>query len=371
MVLLLAAAILLILPPLPPAVADGFSLVPAYPKTPLLGPGAAKGAVIWNHGVNFLYGTEGSTAPLPVFLTLFRDHGWDVFRLLRPRMSEEPRGSSAEIAATAERLKANGYARIVLAGQSGGAWLSLMAAGKSDAIHAVIANAPAWYGTDRPNYYKNGFILLDYVAAIRRGRILIGYFKDDPYDPGGRAAKSAELLEAHHVAHIVLDRPAGFHGHFSGMTALFLRRFGRCLLQVAGEGKMPDPARCDSHWGEAPSAALPVPHLVLAQPSGGPADPFLGKWYGYYPNGREVMLAIERAKAASVEAAYILGPGLSPRQKPAVARRSGNVAAGTLVFAAKGASTLRFTPREDGKLDAVWTAADDDSELHGVLHRLP
>jgi dienelactone hydrolase len=253
----LLLALLLSLMPLGAALADGFSLIPAYPATPLVGPKAAKGAVIWNHGVNFLYGSEGDTAPLPAFLTRFRDADWDVFRLLRPRMSEEPRGSSDEVARTAARLKAEGYRRIVLAGQSGGAWLALMAAGKSNAVDAVIANAPAWYGTDFPTYYMNGFVLLDDIAAIRHGRIMISYFKGDPYDPGGRARKSAAILAAHGVPHLVLDRPKGFTGHFGGMTARFARRFGACLLAVAGTGPMPTEANCDS-----PSHLATAPHRV-------------------------------------------------------------------------------------------------------------
>jgi hypothetical protein len=218
----------------------------------------------------------------------------------------------------------------------------------------------------------NGFILLDHVDAIRRGRIMIGLFKDDPYDPGGRGEKSDELLAAHGVPHLVLDRPEGFSGHFSANGGLFVRRFGACLLAVAGDGPMPTRAGCDSGWGTAPSAELPVPPgLVLAAPSGGPADAFLGKWYGYYQNGRELMLAIERADAAAVEAAYVVGPGLSPGLKPAVTRRRGRVADGKLVFAQQGMSTLRYSPREDGLLDAQWIAADGSSHLDAVLRRLP
>ncbi|HUC64117.1 MAG TPA: alpha/beta hydrolase [Stellaceae bacterium] len=365
-------AAVLTLGTLRPAAADAFSLVPAYPDQPNAGPAAAKGAVIWNHGVNFLYGTEASEAPLPAFLILFRDAGWDVFRLLRPRMSEEPRSSSDEVAAVAHQLKQQGYARIVLAGQSGGAWLSLMAAGKSQDIDAVIANAPAWYGTDRPIYFNNSVFLLDYVEDIRRGRIMISYFNDDPYDPGGRAAKSDALLAAQGVPHLVLDRPDGFSGHFSGNTVLFARRFGACLLAVAGDGPMPTPASCDSHWGETPSAALPVPrHLALAEPSGGPVDAFLGKWYGYYGNGREVMLAVLGADAASVDADYIVGPGFAPQAQGAVTRRSGRIDDGALVFAGEGRSTLRCTRRADGSLEAAWKAADGDAELETVLHRVP
>jgi dienelactone hydrolase len=353
------------------AAADEFKLEPAYPAIPLKGPEVAKGAVLWNHGVNFLLGTEGYKAPLPAYLLLFREAGWDVFRLLRSRMSEEPRGSSAEIAKTAEQLKQQGYRSIVLAGQSGGAWLSLMAASRNDDIHAVIADAPAWYGTDHPTYLQNGFILMDHIDDIRRGRIMIGYFHGDPYDPGGRGAKSEELLAQHGVPHLILDRPAGFSGHFSGNTGRYARRFGACLLAVAGDGPMPTAASCDSGWGREPSAALPVPKdLTLAKPSGGPADPFLGAWYGTYAIGRELMLAVTRVDGTSVEADYIVGPGLAPQQKAAVTRRDGTIADGTLVFAAEGASTLRFTPRDDGDLDAHWISADGTSQLAALLHRV-
>ena len=222
------------------------TLEPAYPAMPLRGPAAAKGAVVWNHAMNFLYGSEAAEAPLPVFLTLFRDAGWDVFRLLRPRMSEEPRRSAAAVAATAARLKRQGYAAIVLAGQSAGAWLSLMAAGESGDVHAVIADAPAYYGSGHPANLKNGFILLDHLDAIRRGRIMITYFADDPYDPGGRASRSEELLAAHGVPHLVIDRPRGLSGHSADDGALFLRRFGACMLAVAGDGPMPSAAACDS-----------------------------------------------------------------------------------------------------------------------------
>ncbi|MGO8917675.1 MAG: alpha/beta hydrolase [Stellaceae bacterium] len=368
--LVLLGAFLLLPPRL--AGAGGFTLEPAYPATPLKGPVGARGAVIWNHGINFLYGTEGAAAPVPVFVTLLRDAGWDVFRLLRPRMSEEQRASTAALVAAAARLKQQGYGRIVLAGQSGGAWLSLMAAGESSDIHAVIADAPAYYGADHPTYLRNGFVLFDYIDAIRRGRIMISYFKDDPYDPGGRGPRSDELLAAHDVPHLVIDQPDGFSGHSSDDTGLFLRRFGACVLAVAGDGPMPSRARCESDWGKAPSAELPLPPaFALAASGGGPAGPFLGKWYGYYPDGRELMLAIERTTGAEVEALYATGPGLLPGQEPAAIHRAGRVAEGALVFEEKGLSTLRFARRPDGGLDALWIAADGGARLDATLHRLP
>jgi hypothetical protein len=348
-----------------------FPLEPAYAAASVKGPQGAKGAVIWNHGINFLYGSDASAAPVPILMTAFRDAGWDVFRLARPRMSEEPRGSAAEVVAAAHRLKQQGYARIVLAGQSGGAWLSLMAASRSDEIDAVIANAPAYYGTDRPTYLKNGYILLDHIGDIRRGRIMISYFADDPYDPGGRGAKSDEILAEHAVPHLVIDQPAGLSGHNAGDSGLFLRRFGACMLEVAGDGPMPTRESCASDWGRAPSTAMTLPPgLTVAAAGGGPADPFLGKWYGWYPNGREVMLVIERAAGSEVEALYLVGDGADPALKAGVTHRKGRIVDGKLVFEETGLSTVRCSPGRDGSLVAQWMGADGASSLDATLHRV-
>src|SRR5258708_7629079 len=84
-------AIILLAASLPAGAARAeFPLEPAYPTVSMKGPPGAKGAVVWNHGINFLYGREASATPVPILMTAFRDAGWDVFRLLRPRMSEEP-----------------------------------------------------------------------------------------------------------------------------------------------------------------------------------------------------------------------------------------------------------------------------------------
>ena len=357
---------------LPPIVARAeFRLEPAYPETPLHGTKDAPGAVIWNHGLNFFYGAEGSAAAVPPLMVLFRDNGWDVYRLLRPRISEEPRRSRDEIIAAAARLRGEGYARIVLAGQSGGAWLALMAAADSDGIDAVIANAPAWYGTDHPTYMKNAAILYGYLDDIRHGRIMISYFANDPFDPGGRAERSQTILTAHDVPHLIIDRPTGFSGHNSGDTGLFLRRFGGCALAVAATGAMPTLDQCASDFGRAPSSSLKLPaDLSVAAPSGGPADPFLGKWYGVADNGRELMLVVEHATGDEVEAVYARGAGPLPEFKAGFAQRDGRVAGDALVFEDSDRSTLRFQ-RVEGALHMQWTAADGKSTQQAALHLVP
>ena len=143
-------------------------------------------------------------------------------------------------------------------------------------------------------------------------------------------------------------------------------------LAVAGDGAVSRDG-CQSNWGSKPSADLELPaDLAIAAPTGAsPAQRFLGKWYGYYGNGREFMLVIERVHGAEVEAVYAIGRDADRSSKASFARRKGRVAEGRLVFEDSGLATLRYSARADGLLDAQWVAADGGSHLEAVLRRLP
>jgi hypothetical protein len=145
-----------------------------------------------------------------------------------------------------------------------------------------------------------------------------------------------------------------------------------CALAVAGDGDAPR-GECQSDWGKAPSAELGLPAdlAIAASASDAAVRPFLGKWYGYYGNGREFMLVIERVHEADVEAVYAIGPGPDRPSKGSFTRRRGHVAEGQLLFAETGLATLRYSLRSDGMLDAQWVAADGGSHLEAVLRRLP
>jgi dienelactone hydrolase len=323
--------------------------------------------------MNGSYSTEASQGGLPALTAAFRDAGWDVFRLSRPRASEEVRAAARELGARVEGLKGEGYGKVVLAGQSAGAWLSLVVAGQRTDVHAVIANAPAYYGTDRPAYLKNGYVLYDNIDPIRRARIMLSFFEDDPYDPGGRGEKARAIFAAHGVPHLVIDRPAEFKGHGSGNSGLFLRRFGDCMLGIAGDAAVPTREECQSHWGETPSAELARAgqFAVLERGAPSPLDPFLGKWYGHYLNGREVLFGIERAEATAVAAVYVVGPTPDGSSKLGLSRRSGRREGGALVFEEPGRPRLRFALAGEGRLAAQWFATDGGSQLEAALKPLP
>jgi len=227
-------------------------LVPAQDAASLLGGERAQGAVIWSHGRSLQ--KECSLVPTPDYISAFRAAGWDTFRLNRPSIIDTLPDSAAVLAGAAEGLKQRGYRRIVLAGQSFGAFISLIAAGRSDAIDAVIGTAPAAYGSAESNpagYAQNATRLYQLLGTVRRARVALFFFEGDIFDPGGRASIADEILAARGLAHLIVDRPAELPTHWAAATIAFAGQYGSCLAAFVGGAspvKIPD---C------GPQAALP------------------------------------------------------------------------------------------------------------------
>jgi pimeloyl-ACP methyl ester carboxylesterase len=227
-------------------------LVPAQDTASLLGGGRAQGAVIWSHGRSLR--EECDLAPTPDYIGAFRSAGWDTFRLNRPSIIDTLQDSADALAGAAETLKHRGYRRVVLAGQSFGAFISLIAAGRSDAVDAVIATSPAAYGSAQSNpfgFELNATRLYDLLAAVRRARVALFFFEGDIFDPGGRGPIADQILDARGLAHLVVDRPAGLPTHWAAAGAPFAARFGPCLAAFAAD----DLARGNLDCGSIEAAA--------------------------------------------------------------------------------------------------------------------
>jgi dienelactone hydrolase len=222
----------------------GFEFISAD-AAPLRGPAAAKGAMIWSHGANGFAMKEGKDSPTPPLAALFREEGWDVFRLNRDAISEDEMrlGAGAALAERAADLKSQGYRRIILAGQSAGAWASLVAAGRSADVDAVFALAPACCGTpagsQSPFFLMNRDVLYTRLEQLRHGRVVVFFPRGDPYDLPGRSTEAERILSQDGVHHLVIDHPAGLSGHGAGQSVAFARRYGRCMLAIAETDAMP------------------------------------------------------------------------------------------------------------------------------------
>ena len=354
----------------------------------LLGPEHASGVIVWNHGRSMT--AEDSESPTPPFLRILRDGGWDVLRFDRPRDGDTLTDSTQHLVDHVARLKHNGYRRIVLAGQSFGAFLALMAADASDDVDAVVATAPAAFGSFDEFYSSwrlNAIRLYPLLEQVQRARVMLFYFHGDDFDPGGRGERSRAILSEHGLGFAVVDQPAFLVGHWASSTGLFLRRFGGCVHDFVDADALVGEMVCQPVWGEAPSAELRLPDELLHPRAAAPTaaaigasapaasgTPALGQskavcdtWYGFYPNGREVLVAIEEVHGQELAAVYAIGPGIDQGEPAEWTRRKGRVVDDDFVFEENGKSTLRFHPRAAGALKATWISPDGKTSMEAGL----
>jgi dienelactone hydrolase len=375
-----------------PTVTAADGLDPAFNEE-LLGPQQAAGVVVWNHGRSI--NIEDSASPTPPYLRVLRDSRWDVFRFDRLRDGDTLTASTRRLIEQVTQLKRQGYRRVVLAGQSFGAFLALMAADSSEDVDAVVATAPAAFGSFDEFYDSwrlNATRLYPLLERIKRARVMLFYFHGDDFDPGGRGERSRAILSARQIGFSIIDQPAFLAGHWASSTGLFLRRFGNCIRDFIDTDKLEGERVCEPDWGEAPSAELRLPDELIhpraamhaAAASTGASAPLAagagsapggGKsgrqsWYGFYPNGREILLVVEDVHRDDLDAVYAIGPGIDENEPAEWSRRKGHFVDEEFVFDEQGKSTLRFRPRADGGLRATWTAPDGKTSMEAGLRRL-
>jgi pimeloyl-ACP methyl ester carboxylesterase len=376
-----------------PALALG--LDPAYPE-PALGSGQAKGVAVWSHGRSL--SAEDSQSPTPTYLRALRDNGWDVMRFDRLSHGDTLSDSTKRLVEYAGELKHQGYKQVLLAGQSFGAFLALMAADASSDVDAVIATAPAAYGSFDDFYDSwrlNATRLYPLLEQVKRARVMVFYFHGDDFDPGGRGERSREILAGRGLGYAVVDQPAFLTGHWASSSGLFLRRYGSCIRDFADNETLSGELVCAPRWGTTPSAEMKLPPELAdphpqreaasapssatgASPTGSGAAPDAAKpmhafrdiWYGFYPNGREVLFGVESARGNDLTAVYAIGPSIDDKVPAAWSRRKGRIVDDSFLFEGSGKSTLRFRPRQDGGLGATWISADGKTSMNAHLKPL-
>src|SRR6266481_1032680 len=226
-----------------PAFAIG--LDPAF-DTPAVGPAQAKGAIVWSHGRSI--NAEDSESPTPAYLAALREDGWDVMRFDRMSHGDTLTDSTKRLVDYTASLKKNGYKQVVLAGQSFGAFLALMAADSSADVDAVIATAPAAYGSFDDFYDSwrlNATRLYPLLERVKRARVMVFYFHGDDFDPGGRGERSRDILAARKLPYVVVDQPPHLTSHWAAATPQFAHLFGSCVLGFLDATQIAEGARCD------------------------------------------------------------------------------------------------------------------------------
>ncbi len=368
--------------------AAAMGLDPAFHRA-LIGPQRATGVVVWSHGRSL--DSEDWKSPTPPYLRILRDSGWDVLRFDRLRDSDTLSRSTHHLVEITAQLKQQGYRRVVLAGQSFGAFLALMAADDSDGVDAVVATAPAAFGDFDESYDTwrlNATRLYPLLERIGRARVMLFFFHGDDFDPGGRGGTSRAILSKRGIGFAVVDQPAYLVGHWISSSGLFLRRFGDCVRDFIADDRLKGEFLCQPSWGNEPSAELRLPKellkpraaapaLTAATGASAPVAPEMdggaaarNAWYGFYPNGREVLFAIEAVHGRDLTAIYAIGPGIDRNEPAEWSRRTGHTSGREIVFVQKHESTLRLRPREDGGMALTWISPNGKTKMGAGLRRI-
>ena len=226
--------------PAPPAPPAAFASTWNYTIEPdaryfWRGPATAPGVYVWAHGSGAPHGTQ----PQP-HVRAFNNAGYDVVRFDREPNADERNRAAGWLADALADLRARGYRRIVVGGQSRGAWNGLMMLSTPNLADVVIAVSPAAHGSGSSSNLSAQYDdLRALVAAARPARTRVAFvqFARDAFagDPAGRRAL-IEGLRPSMGALLMIDQPPGFEGHGAGQGAAFAEQFGACLLRFAEGG---------------------------------------------------------------------------------------------------------------------------------------
>jgi hypothetical protein len=356
--------------------AEYFWREPAFADVPMLGPAKAKGAILYSHGrgaeiAGRQVPGESHQATSPVYLRLLLGDGWDGFKLNRKYASDVERASIAVVHAEIARLRTEGYTRIVLAGQSYGAWLSILAATEDSGIHAVIATAPGvGAGAASIDAIARGAQKLgDFVETIKPSRVALFMFEGDYLEATDRGERLRRILSTRGLDNFVVNRPRDLSGHHGARTGRFARRYGECLVAFIAPDTRPGNFTCRFDGRFASGSDIPLAERVTAAALPPSHSAFAGRWYGDREDGGARLLVVTRlARDGSVEA-YYAGAQVPHVTSGRFGRRvRGSLAGDALVFPEK-AGTLSVRRRDDSALDLTWSPADGRSRVETVLRR--
>jgi pimeloyl-ACP methyl ester carboxylesterase len=193
------------------------------------GPQAAAGLIVWSHG--YMGGKDNTGSSPQGQVATFTRQGYDLYRFDREWIRDWP-GDATQLVEAAKQARSMGYRRIVLAGQSAGAWVSMAAAFRGAPVDGVISVAAAHHGIvkDMRDVTVARSEWQQIVRGIKAGpHLVVVNFAGDDYDVGGRMDDARAAFAASGVQALVIADPPGFKGHGAGGDNSFPRKYGACI----------------------------------------------------------------------------------------------------------------------------------------------
>jgi pimeloyl-ACP methyl ester carboxylesterase len=212
-----------------PAPAPAIGRLRGQPWWQNRGPQAAAGLVVWSHG--YRSGSDSTNSAPQPWIGRFTSLGYDLYRFDREWIRDWA-GDATQLADAVRQAKAMGYRRVLLAGQSAGAWVSLAAALRGAPVDGVISISAAHHGEvkDMRDVSIARAEWQQIVRGIRPGpRLVLVNFAGDPYDVGGRMEDATAAFAQSGVQADIIANPPGYSGHNAGSDFAFTRKYGTCI----------------------------------------------------------------------------------------------------------------------------------------------
>jgi dienelactone hydrolase len=182
------------------------------------GPQAAAGLIVWSHG--YLPGKDSSHSAPQGEVAYFTSKGYDLYRFDREWI-RDILGDASDFANAVRQAKSMGYRRVILAGQSNGAWTTLEAVRRGAPADGVISVSAAHHGEVKG--------MRDVSVARSDWQQLMGALKPGPRIIVGRTDDASAAFAKSGVDSIVIAYPPGFSGHDAANDNAFPRKYGTCM----------------------------------------------------------------------------------------------------------------------------------------------
>jgi hypothetical protein len=281
-----------------------YTILEGMPGLSNKGADAALGIVIWNHGVSGNH--DQSRYPPPAYVARLMREGWDVRRIARDGLYENDWTAAGvlHVKRTVEEATtaiAQGYKRIVLAGQSYGGGISQEAARLVE-VWAIIPSASGFgtrdAGTPGAGANKTGE-LRRALSDMKVQRVVGIYPLRDENALGAtdRGTVARAIATERGLAYLPLDERSALVGHGGSSSAQMDFSYGACVarfidpafspkagVNVCGRDGLPIGPERLKETDDLKPAALPSHEYWGA---------FRGVWIGAWGNPRLVSFAIE------------------------------------------------------------------------------
>lgn len=271
----------------------------------ILGPEEAHGVLVYLHAE----GLEDQPVAL-IFAEMAKVAKWDVLRINRRSIVDTEANDPALlqfISSQIDRVRRNGYGRVVVGGISRGGWLAMCAA-RLPTLDAAIGLAPGATGSGPGEQERTGHALARQLVDAKTrhiAAIFVAEALDEDVARSGTAGVR-QALASSGSRFMVVDCPPDLHGRPAASSGRFARRYRDCLLEfvkaVDGRGgEVPCPRSTGYAVGAEIGFPALDPELQKMPANADPAfKPFWGRWEGDDEDGTYMILETVDVRVESI-----------------------------------------------------------------------